>query len=162
MKKYWVMYFILVLGPSAWALKVGDHLENLSFKAQPDDFVYRANGSVQVITVYPAKPSSKKNGKLNRKLQTLGICPLAITDIKNKAWYAPIALIESEMKKEVESDTHNPDCPVSGDYTGQAVLFWGLNPEMVVIVVDGEGRVVYMHYGIVEIDQEKAIIEFFH
>mgnify|MGYP000719426426 CR=1 FL=1 len=154
--------FLLVLMAfsfSAYAEKVGKKLTELSFASQPYDFHYSANGKHQLITVYPAKPSSMKNGEFNFKVQRLGFCPIAVTDIFNKAWYAPTKMVEREMRKNVKSKKHNPKCKLSGDHEGVIGKTWGLKPEAVTIIVDGQGIVQFLEYGVLSDEQQDKAIK---
>lgn len=156
-----LLSIVFMYSALSYSLSVGDTLSPLSFTAKPNDFHYAANGEIQLITLYPAKLSSKKNGALNLHAQEKGICPKAITDINNKAWYAPVSVIEHEMKKEVASSGHNTACSISGDYDGIAAKTWGLKPESVTMVVDGSGRIVFMAYGVLNDEQEAAVFALF-
>ena len=140
------------------ASKVGDTLTALSFDTIPNNFHYAANGKAQLITVYPAKPSSMKNGDFNARIQTLGFCPLAITDIFNKVWYAPVKVVEMEMRSRLKKPTHRAECILAGDYDGMAVDVWKLKRGAVTIVVDGNGVVEFIEYGVLsETQQQEAI-----
>lgn len=151
-------FILMAFAYSASAEPVGQKLTELSFESEPYDFQYSINGKPQLITIYPAKPSSAKNGDFNFKVQSLGMCPIAVTDIFNKAWYAPTKIVEHEMRKNVESKKHNPKCKLSGDYEGLLVKTWGLKPEAVTIIVDGEGIVQFLEYGVLsEAQQDTAI-----
>lgn len=153
--------FLLIMFNHTHAVELGERLKHLSFETKPNDFHYAANGQVQLITIYPAKPSSIRNGKLNRRMQALGICPIAVTDINNKAWYAPIGIVEKEMESETKAAGHNKDCKLSGDYEGQVVKLWGLEEKAVTLVVDGEGTVIFLEYGVLSMDQEQTILTLF-
>jgi hypothetical protein len=152
-----VIAFCLGTIKPTYAAELGKALAALSFDTKPYPFHFQPNGTVQVIVVYPAKPSSIENGKFNHRLQAKGICPLVITDIKHKAWYAPLAMVEKEINAQVKSPEHNPACPVSGDYEGLAVKHWGLEKRAVTIVVDGQGLVVFLAYGVLSPRQQGDI-----
>lgn len=143
---------------TAHAVELGEKLSPLSFETKPRNFHYEANGKVQLITIYPAKPSSTKNGKFNYLMQEEGICPLSITDINNKSWFAPVSMVESKMEESLTDDKNILGCQVSGDYTGQAVKQWQLKKEAVTIVVNGEGTVIFLEYGVLNKQQEQQVI----
>ncbi len=140
---------------------VGESLSALSFDSIPNNFSYAPNGENQLITIYPAKPSSAKNGEFNQRAQEKGICPLSITDIKNKAWYAPVSMVESEMRKEANSDKNTLGCIVSGDYDGLALEQWKLENKAVTVVVDGKGTIIFLAYGVLNEDQEQEVFDLF-
>ncbi|NRB37141.1 MAG: hypothetical protein HRU20_01590 [Pseudomonadales bacterium] len=146
---------------NAQAETVGESLSALSFETIPNNFSYAPNGENQLITIYPAKPSSSKNGEFNQRAQEKGICPLSITDIKNKAWYAPVAVVESEMKKEANSEKNTLGCIVSGDYDGKAIEQWNLKNEAVTMVVDGNGKIIFLAYGLLDDEQEQKVFALF-
>ncbi|NRB38814.1 MAG: hypothetical protein HRU20_10155 [Pseudomonadales bacterium] len=153
--------FLLILATSftVQAESVGKKLSALSFEAQPEHFHYAPNGKVQLITIYPAKPSSMANGDFNQRVQQQGICPLSITDIDNKAWYAPVSMVESEMRTQVESEKNILGCQVAGDYDGKAVKQWKLKKEAVTIVVDGNGEILFIEYGVLNDRQEQQVLD---
>ncbi|NRB37080.1 MAG: hypothetical protein HRU20_01275 [Pseudomonadales bacterium] len=153
---------IIAISHSILAAEVGKPLTALSIESTPNNFFYAANGKTQLITVYPAKPSSAQNGVFNQHAQAQGICPLSLTDINNKAWYAPVSMVESELKKEAESVENNPlGCTVSSDYAGLAVKQWQLKEEAATIVVDGSGEIIFLAYGVLSEAQEQAIFTLF-
>ncbi|NRB40532.1 MAG: hypothetical protein HRU20_19025 [Pseudomonadales bacterium] len=146
---------LLLISSVCVADKVGEKLTPLTFDSKPNNFHYAANGKPQLITVYPAQAASMKNASFNHKAQRLGICPLAITDIFNRGWYAPVIIVEREMRVNVEAETHKPECTLSGDYAGVAVQQWGLKVEAVTIIVDGDGIVQFLQYGVLSAEQER-------
>lgn len=154
-----VLLMLCFLSCNSFASKVGDQLPALSFASEPHDFHYMANGKAQLITVYPAKASSMKNGDFNFRVQRLGICPIAVTDIFNKGWYVPKKMIEREMRKNVASKKHNPECKLSGDYEGLIVKAWDLKAKPVSIIVDGKGIVQFLEYGVLSESQQNKAIE---
>jgi predicted transcriptional regulator len=66
-------------------------------------------------------------------------------------------MVEKEINARVKSAEHNPACPVSGDYEGLAVKHWGLQKRAVTIVVDGQGLVVFLAYGVLSPRQQGDI-----
>lgn len=150
---------ITVLASSfALSLDVGDKLIPLSFTALPSDFEFVENNKMQLITVFPAKPSSAAAGKFNAKLIKKGFCPIAVTDMDNKAWYAPNALVVDSVMENFNSDAHNPECPVSIDETGLIRATWGLTQEITSIVVDRQGAVVFYAEGLLDLSDEIEIM----
>lgn len=141
-----------------FAVEQGDILPTLAFDSKPDAFNFQPNGNWQIITIYPAKLSSRKNAKFNQLLMSKGICPLAITDVTNKPWYAPLAMVEEHMMKEYNSSNHNPKCKMSADYKGLAVKTWGLESKATTILVDGKGVVRFFKYGVLSQEEQRSII----
>ena len=92
---FWILFS--VFSSAAHAAKVGDALSSLSFESQPYDFHYAANGQPQLITIYPAKPSSMGNADFNVRVQKLGICPLAITDIFHRIFWNLTSVEKSKI-----------------------------------------------------------------
>ncbi len=146
---------------SSQAKPIGDTLKPLNFKASPFDFFYEPNGKLQLITVYPAKMASKEAGEFNIKFMAKGLCPLSITDIKNKAWYAPVSMIEEEIKKSLAAESHKAECLVSADYDGIAARSWALKSEPTTIVVDGQGSIIFFAYGPLNEGQQETVFNLF-
>lgn len=154
-----LLLVFIIFSHSSLAEKVGVKLSSLSFTSKPHDFQFSANGKPQLLTIYPAKPSSRGNADFNFRIQRLGICPIAVTDIFHKAWYVPTKMVEREMRKNVESKKHNPECKLSSDYKGLIVKAWGLKPKAVTIIVDPEGVVQLLEYGVLSAAQQDRAIE---
>lgn len=148
---------LLVLSPYALSLQIGDKLKPLSINSQPANFDYQANGQTQLIMVYPADLSSRKIGDFHRKIISAGFCPKSIVDMENRAWYSPLSLAESEIKREMKGSL-NPSCTVTADYSSIANKHWGVAVGPLSIVVDGTGTVLYMVLGVPNREQEEKVL----
>ncbi len=153
----WLLSLIFGFSPMAQSLTVGEALKPLSINAEPMSFDYVANGKSQLILVYPLNYSSRKIGQFNRRVIAAGFCPKSIVDMNNRAWYALLSVAVSEIAKELK-DSPDPTCSVTADYNSIANNHWGLAEGPVSIVVNGDGIVVFLAYGVLSQKQEKVVI----
>ena len=152
--------FCIGLAPSAAALELGDVLPGLNFAAEPDAFVYQPNGEMQMITVFLPSLESQKSGKFNQQVVAKGHCPLSIVDMQRRAWYAPEDKVrEAVMQSQQQAADAELQCKVSIDEGLYAKKAWQLNNENTTIIVDGEGRLVFIAEGLLSDAQQQQVMQ---
>jgi hypothetical protein len=154
----WLLALLIFCVPGVYALSVGDQLKPLFIESSPASFNYKANGSTELILVYPVNLTSRKIGHFHRKVIAAGFCPKSIVDMSLRAWYAPMSLAEAELSKEMKNSP-NPACTVTADYHQKASTVWGLNDSPVSIVTDGNGKVVFLAYGVLNEKQQVQVLD---
>ena len=159
------VYVLIVLFISPWlqAAKLGESLPALQFDTQPFNFAFAPNGKHQLITVLLPSIESQKNGKFNKKVTQAGFCPLAIVDMQRRAWYAPQKTVEQEIEKEIDaakaSSSAKLGCRVSIDYDRRVQKAWDLGEGNTTIVVDPDGKIVFITEGVLDAEQEQAVLK---
>lgn len=161
-----VLYFIPLLSGLFFAnisvsLEIGDTLKPLYIESTPITFDYKPTGERQLILIYPVAISTRSSGKFNHRVIKEGFCPKSIVDMKNRAWYAPLAFTVNEMNERF-ARSPNRDCTVTADFDGVANKHWALEKGPTTIVTDGKGSVIYFNYGKLDEQQQQTVIALLH
>lgn len=152
------LLFCIVIGLNGYALNTGDQLADLHIKTDANEFNYHANGKHQLILIYSLELSSRKIKQFHHKIMAKGFCPQSIVDMNKRAWYAPLSVAESELRSEVKNSP-NPKCAVIPDYNNAVSKQWRVESRPSAIVVNGQGRVVFLAEGTLTEQQQQTILQ---